>query len=229
VIFFSLVSFVPYFLFFHFLSETTYGIAYIKLSDLKPYILTEVKHFSSASSSSTSSKMKAVNDEMEDFYREYHDSLQSSSSSSSSGAAGMQPKRKSTANSLSGNRGLHGWFLTYSDLDVAKEARDKTVQCSSDPLHVLHSHHRHQQQLPTGNDIVVGKESTTEDHHNLSKKIMNPFFSEAPVLPSDQQSKNNNDLMIQIQLRIRVIEYIPTSITEHEGDSRFVGNVSNQK
>jgi hypothetical protein len=202
---------------FNGVSETTYGIAYVKLSDLKADILTEIKPFSPDTSSS-SSKMKAINDEMEDFYREYHDSLQPSSYCASSTGSNI-PKRKSSSHSsssLSGNRGLKGWFTTYSDLDEAKGARENAVKSLVDP-----SYYRSLQQL-TVND--AGKQASTA-HHNISEKIINPFFKEEPITANDQQSKNinsqkkgsvisqpdssNSIIPIQVQLRIRVIEFIP--------------------
>jgi hypothetical protein len=198
-------------------SETTYGVAYIKLSDLKADILKEIKPFSPDTSSS-SSKMKAINDEMEDFYREYHDSLQSSSRCASFTGSNV-PKRKSSSHSstsLSGNRGLKGWFTTYSDLDEAKGARENAVKSLVDP-----SYFRSLQQW-TGND--AGKQASTA-HHNISEKIINPFFKEEPITFNDQQSMSINSqrkgtavspsdsstsiIPIQVQFRIRVIEFIP--------------------
>jgi hypothetical protein len=149
---------------------------------------------------------------MEDFYRE-------SSSHCASSTGSNIPKRKSSSHSsssLSGNRGLKGWFTTCSDLDEAKGVRENAVKSLVD-----HSYFPSLQQW-TGND--AGKQASTS-HHNISEKIINPFFNEEPITFNDQQSKSINSqrkgtavspsysstsiIPIQVQFRIRVIEFIP--------------------
>eukprot|EP00599_Poterioochromonas_sp_BG-1_P012649 CAMPEP_0173165550 /NCGR_PEP_ID=MMETSP1105-20130129/21458_1 /TAXON_ID=2985 /ORGANISM="Ochromonas sp., Strain BG-1" /LENGTH=447 /DNA_ID=CAMNT_0014086569 /DNA_START=267 /DNA_END=1610 /DNA_ORIENTATION=+ len=209
--------------------ETIYGVVIIRLSDLRPYIITETKHYTV--NNGNNEKIEAVNDEMEEFYREYNESLNNTNnhqhtnnknnnsnsgklSSSNRSSKGKKGHNSHTKASMTANRGLCGWFKVYPDLHSAVEARER--------LHPTNNNNN--------NTTSNGNAQSQSNTFNYNQMLLNPYFTEDPIIQesSDSGSRGgitNNGIMnnsgnfnnssdhssipIQIQVRLRVFEYIP--------------------
>ena len=178
----------------NFLTERVYGATVLRFSDLKPFIITEVRHFSGQDDRKAAA-VEAINDEMEDFYREYHDSLSlhSSATSSYSAAPAATPgttstganetrqalsalaQRRASSSRRAAHRGFSGWFRLSSDLAAARER-----------LQQLHP----------------GAVPDPQQQPQQQQGIGGALFSEEPVVEQEA-------VPLQLQLRLRVIEFSP--------------------
>ncbi len=160
---------------------------------------------------------------MEEFYREYNESLNNTNnnqhpnnknnsakiSSSNRSSKGKKSHNSHTKASMTANRGLCGWFKVYPDLHSAIEARER--------LHPTNNNNN-----TTSNNSAQSQSNT----FNYNQMLLNPYFTEDPIIQesSDSGSRvgiinnksgngssstDHSSIPIQIQVRLRVFEYIP--------------------